>query len=119
LNPAFINAREQLASLLNNAKQWREAADELRSILRLRPGHLETRYLLVEALQELGDHESVARELFECLLLDPDNATSHYNLGVALFLRGSDRERAKAEFRRALQLKPDYDDARKALAAEP
>jgi Flp pilus assembly protein TadD len=50
-------------------------------------------------------------------LIDPHNAASHYNLGVALLKEGSDREKANAEFRRALELKPDYEDARKVLDA--
>ena len=63
------------------------------------------------------DHKGVAHELARCLLVDPRNASSHYNLGVALLMEGSDQEQANAEFRRALELKPDYEDARKALDA--
>jgi tetratricopeptide (TPR) repeat protein len=117
LKPAFIDARDQLASMLVNANQWQAAAGQFEEILRLRPGRLETRYRLVEVLQHLGDHQGVVRELSQCLLLDPDNAASHYNLGVALALGTGDRERAAVEFHRALALKPDYEDARKALAA--
>jgi Flp pilus assembly protein TadD len=69
----------------------------------------------VEALQQLGDHQSVVRELSECLILDPDNPATHYNLGVALLRSGSERERAAGEFRRALAIDPGYDQARNAL----
>jgi tetratricopeptide (TPR) repeat protein len=106
-----------MASLFAATNRWQDAAGQLQAILKLRPGQLETRYRLVEALQQLGDHKGVARELSLCLLMDPRNAAAHYNLGVALALEGADREQAYAEFRRALELKPDYEDARKALDA--
>ena len=117
LNPVFLSAREQMAALFAAANQWQAAAVQLQAILRLRPGQLETRYRLVEAFQQLRDHKGVAHELALCLLVDPRNASSHYNLGVALLMEGSDRQQANSEFRRALDLKPDYEDARKALDA--
>jgi Flp pilus assembly protein TadD len=55
--------------------------------------------------------------LEQCLIVDPDNAGVHYNLGVALLQDGSNRDRAKAEFARALALRPGYEEARKALAS--
>ena len=73
--------------------------------------------VLVEKLQALGRHLDVIRQLSVCLLLDPGNAATHYNLGVALPLNGGDRERVAQELKKALGLQPDYIEAKKALDA--
>jgi len=47
---------------------------------------------------------------------DPDNAVAHYQLGLA-FDRQHDYTRAEAEWRKAVNLRPDLTDAQRALAA--
>ena len=45
----------------------------------------------------------------------PDAAAAHWRLGMVQEKRG-DRERARAEYRKALELRPDFEDAKKSLA---
>ena len=50
------------------------------------------------------------------LALNPESASTHYNLGYALALRGG-RDEAVIEFREAIRLDPDYAQAHNNLAA--
>lgn len=48
------------------------------------------------------------------LKIVPNNPGTHFNLGIALAIKGNLKEAAE-HFRRAIDLKPDYEDARRAL----
>ena len=112
----FPGARSELASLLADGRDWHGALQQYEQILKLRPGDLESRYGLVDALAHMGDHDRVITELQVALSLDKANPATHYNLGVALLAKGR-RHEAQAAFREALSLKPDYVEARAGLQA--
>jgi tetratricopeptide (TPR) repeat protein len=50
----------------------------------------------------------------QALQIDSNNAGTHFNLGIALAKNGNLKEAAE-QFRQAINIKPDYDEARQAL----
>ena len=67
-----------------------------------------------------GIYESAINEFQEALLLDekngnPDNAVVHYHLGLA-YQKANKTSLAREQLAKAVKLKPDYSEARKALA---
>jgi tetratricopeptide (TPR) repeat protein len=73
------------------------------------------RWVLGRDAFERGRYEDSIRELEEAIALAPDFADLHNLLGLALGLTG-ERERAVASFQRALQVNPNYVEARMNLA---
>src|SRR5258708_4201824 len=64
---------------------------------------------------ERGFYQDAIRELLEAVKLNPDFPDLHNQLGLALSMNG-DRREAAEEFRRALELNPNYVEARLNLA---
>ena len=62
-----------------------------------------------------GQYAEAVREIEEALRLVPDFPDLHNQLGLALGMSG-ERERSVAAFRRALELNPNYLEARLNLA---
>lgn len=58
--------------------------------------------------------DDAVREYEIVLRSDPKDATAHYNLGV-LYLKKGLKGKARTEFEATLKLRPDFQDARKAL----
>ena len=68
-----------------------------------------------EALTRAGRWGDALKPFADIARLDPDNAQAHFHLGAALRMRGFTNE-AAASLRRALELKPGFDDALAELA---
>ena len=97
--------------------QLDKAIQHQQEALRLRPGE-------PSALTNLGMALALQRRYPEAikyyrlsLKSDPDQATTYNNLGAAILSNNGDPEEAVANFRQALRLKPDYDNAHLNLAA--
>jgi tetratricopeptide (TPR) repeat protein len=69
---------------------------------------------LAFALEQMGNHNDAIGHYEQALRLDPDQAVTHYNLGLALARAGKIKE-AIAHYEQALRIKPDFTDARNAL----
>jgi len=96
--------------------QLDKAIQHQQEALRLRPGE-------PSALTNLGMALALQRRYPEAikyyrlsLKSDPEQATTYNNLGAAILSNNGDPEEAVANFRKALQLKPDYDNAHLNLA---
>jgi len=63
-----------------------------------------------------NDGTAAVNSLQQALRNDPDSAVAHYQLGVAFDMQRND-DRAEAEWREAVRLRPDLTDAQRALAA--
>lgn len=106
-------AREARALLAQN--QPAEAARLLRLHLQQHAGTAAEYTLLGAALCDSGEG-LMALETFEhAVTMEPENAVAHYNLGEAYREFGRDQE-ALVEWERALQLRPEYPAAARALA---
>jgi Flp pilus assembly protein TadD len=74
--------------------------------LRENPNDFDTRMQLAEAFRSAGDAASSAAHLQKALILRPDNAEGHYNLGITLYELG-DYEESARNFERVLELEED------------
>lgn len=87
------------------ANHPQRAADQYRQALEVRPGFLDIRSKLAEALLELGDPEGARRELERVLEKNPTFTSARIRLGVVLQRLGDD-EGAAREWMRCQQEDP-------------
>lgn len=92
-----------------------EAARIVRLRLQRHTGTAAEYMLLGVALCESGEGLMAVETLEQAVAMEPENAAAHYNLGEAYHTLGRDQE-ARAEWVRALQLRPDYPAVTRALA---
>ena len=122
VDPKFTDARFDLASVEAEAGQWQEAAVDFKQVLVERPGdarahqHLgEVLFLWGDQFAKAGELEQAAAHYREALRYRPADAELHMSLGVALARLHRPAE-AGSEFQAALQIDPNFQPARKALA---
>ena len=94
------------------------AVDAYHKALELSPNFVRARTNLGIAFAGAGRLPEAAAELRQAVRLAPGRPDYHYNLGVVL-LRQGDPSGAKAAFGRALELRPDYDEAREQWSRLP
>jgi len=87
---------------------------EFRSALRLRPDFAEAHNDLGVALADRGDIDGAIQAFLDALRAKPMQAQSHYNAAVLLTMKG-DTALAVTHLERALQIDPNYSDARAQL----
>ncbi|MCO5567212.1 hypothetical protein L7F22_020901 [Adiantum nelumboides] len=90
--------------LLSAAKHYKEAA-------KLSPKNHRACKLLGSALYGVGDFRAAENALREAIVLKPDFADAHCDLGSTLHALGEDKDGAVHEFQKALDLKPDHMEA--------
>jgi cytochrome c-type biogenesis protein CcmH/NrfG len=95
--------------------QSSEAAQLLRLHLQQHAGTAAEYMLLGVALAESGEGLMALETLEQAVALEPKNAVAHFNLGQAYHQFARNRE-ALCEWERALQLRPSYPAATRAIA---
>lgn len=90
------------------------AIAEFRAALRLRPDFAEAYNDLGVALANRGDTDGAIQAFLNALRAKPSQAPSHYNAAVLLAGKG-DTAAARTHLELALQIDPNYADARRAL----
>lgn len=123
LDPNFVDARFDLASVDAQSGDLQSAAENFKRVLDARPGdakskqHLgEVLYLLGDKLAESGDLAAAEQQYKKALFYRPGDPQLHTSLGVVLARLGRLLE-ARPEFDVAVRLDPKYEPARKALDA--
>ncbi|MFY9908285.1 MAG: tetratricopeptide repeat protein [Candidatus Sulfotelmatobacter sp.] len=103
----------QLLVLTNRLDEARRLNDE---ILKKNPNDNDA-LLYSGQIQNRSGHVSEALNVLQQLTKnDPNNALAHYQLGLA-FQQSGDQDSAGREWREAVRLRPDLDDAQRSLAS--
>ncbi len=117
MDPAFLPASFNLATLLNKVGRNADAETVLRDAIALTPAQGELHFSLGLLLAEDGKLEPAASELGRAAELMPTRGRVHYNHGLAL-LRIGKRSEGAAALRTAYSLEPRDPQIVHALALE-
>ena len=109
-DPAYVNARYNLASVLAKQNRYDEAIAEYRETARLDPFHPFAPVSLGDALVSQGRFEEGVAALRGAIRSDPTNQYAWYFLGNAYAGAGQIEEALEA-YREALRVNPRYAEA--------
>ena len=109
LDPYFLPAQFNLATLLNTQGRNRAAEEVLREAIIRSPAEGELNFSLSLLLAEEGNIAGASQELVRAAALLPERARVHYNLGLTRQHLG-DRQGAEAALLRALVLEREQPD---------
>jgi len=115
LNPKYADAIYNTALILKNDGKIEEAADHFLRIIEINPYYTDA-YNNLGIIYEMY-FKNIDQGMYyyrEALRVDNTNPAVHYNLGIALAQKGFTDD-AIFHFRRAIELKPDFEAARHAL----
>lgn len=88
LDPQFPNARYDLGVVLGDAGHYQEAEACLQAVLEKEPERVEAINSLAYIAYRQRRPEQAIAHYEQALAIRPDNATAHFNLGLALLLLG-------------------------------
>lgn len=108
-------AYEARASQALGARQWADAATNLRQAIELSPANAFSRLNLGTALYMQGDADGALAQYREAVRLSPGLARAHFAIGVLMESRGQDAEAITA-FSTAIASDPSYVEPRFSLA---
>ncbi len=111
-NAAAFEAR---ASQALGARQWAEAATNLKEAIELSPDNAFSRLNLGTALYMQGDADGALEQYREAVRLSPGLARAHFAIGVLMESRGQDAEAIKS-FNAAIASDASYVEPRFSLA---
>ena len=97
--------------------QPRAAVDQAREILKVAPDHPQAAFLLGAGLRRTGDLDGAHAVLASLAAAQPGSPQTHYELGLTFAAR-DEHQRAILALRRAVELKPSWPEAWRALADE-
>lgn len=115
LLPQSADDRLKLAEGLYQIGDLDATIDECRVVLKLKPHNARAYLQLGVALMAKQDGHAAAIALMEAVLLDPTLTHAHYSLGSVQYSLGNVTA-AIQSYRRALELQPNFPDARYRLA---
>ena len=107
LDPRYAVVRFQLARVLMERRQWKEAEIELLAALDAVPTYAEATLLLVQLLRNQGRPEDALPLLIELLQRDPYHFDGLISLGETLLISGHKQDAARA-FERVLRFDPRH-----------
>ena len=110
----FSKSIETLAGVYASQRKFEKAIENFRRVLSLDPERTDVRVRLANALHEAGKDTEAAAEIGEALNRKPDDPVVNYFAGI--IAKGSRPADAAKYFRRAIELKPDLEEAKKELS---
>lgn len=111
----LTRSKKKKALALLQARRLPAAREVCEQICRTDPSDSNAWLMLGGVYGMLGLHREAAASLQKSISLNPANAESYYNYGIALRTLGQP-DAAEAAFRQAIKLKPDYAEALECLA---
>jgi tetratricopeptide (TPR) repeat protein len=114
IDPNYVDTHYSLAISLEKLKKVDAAITHYREALRINPVYSSAHINLGVILEEQFKHDEALYHYRQALRTDPNDPGIYFNIGVALVSKGQLKE-AIENFRQAVYLKPDYEDARRAL----
>lgn len=115
IHPRSVLARYNLANTLIEEGRIEEGIAEYRLVLRTDPRHRDTLNNLGAQLAARGELGEALEHFEAAIRSDPADPAGYFNRGVALIRLGRPGE-AVADLEKTLELSPDYEPARRALA---
>ncbi len=100
--PEYLEARLNLAGVLQKEGKGDEAMAQYREVLRLKSDHWQASYKLGIELARRGKYSEAEGHFAQVVQLRPDYASGHFNLGVVL-AQEKRMEQAIFHFREALR----------------
>jgi Flp pilus assembly protein TadD len=121
LDPKYVDARYNLASVEASNGEWPKAAGDFKEVLSLNSSHANARqhlgevlFMWGEDLAKTGDAASAVERYTESLAFRPDDPELHTRLGLALAQMQRLPE-AKTQLEMALKIDPSSEEAKHAL----
>ena len=123
INPHYDKSYFNLGSALASQGKNEEAINYFQQALLINPNVSEVHNRLGNILDiYFKKYDEAIYHYRQALAIEPDNPGIHFNLGYAIcsmylstFGRKGDYKEGTAHFRQAINLKPDYEEARRAL----
>ena len=101
----FRSAQESLSR-----RNFISALEELEKVVGIDQNYPKAYELLTETYVRIGRYPQAVKAGGEAVRVNPSDANSYFNLGIALRNEG-ELDRAIASYREAIRLKPDFGDA--------
>jgi tetratricopeptide (TPR) repeat protein len=120
IDPDYAEAHNNFAFALGRAKNYKLSFQHFDDALRIRPDYAEAHNNYALTLQNAGQYNAAIEHFRKALDIWPADAEACNNLGGLLYVTGN-RDAAKLDeaisyLQRALELKPNFTEARKNLA---
>ena len=115
-HPKDLQVKKNYIQLLILKNRLEEATKLNNEILKTNARDVEGLVFKAQVQLRQNDANGAVESLQTALRNDPDNAVAHYQLGTAFAQQHNDN-RAEAEWREAVRLRPDLTDAQRSLAA--
>jgi tetratricopeptide (TPR) repeat protein len=115
VRPNDLGVKKKYIELLIQTKRYDQAKNLNDEILKASAGDSDAMVFRSEMQISGGDVNDAVQTLQTVVQNAPSDSQAHYVLGIALNKQGFS-ERAESEWRKALNLNPDYLDAERALA---
>ena len=110
LAPQRADIQEELAIVTTEFRDWEDAAAAWNSYLTLKPNDDDARRERGLAVVHTGQFDQGAADLRWFIERHPNDPTGHFELGMAEL--DVDQQQAMAELNKAVELKPDFAEAR-------
>jgi Flp pilus assembly protein TadD len=114
VNPDHFEAHYNLAEIFVKQNKLDQAIEHFRETVRIIPSSFSALNNLGVNLEKQLKHDEAIYYYRKAVLIEPQNPGIYFNLGVSLGNKGEIKE-AITNFRQASNLKPDYEEARRAL----
>ena len=114
--PNSVAALRDLGQVNIRLERWDAAREALERAIELREPGAFVRSYYSQVLEHFGELDRARSMIEDAIRADPGNPGFHHRLG-RIALRQNDRDTARAELRRALELDPEFHEAGISLAS--